>query len=155
MQQFAGAEVGTDLLGVQLGRGLIRNQDHDHVGPLGGFGNGSNLEPGLLGLGDGLGVLGQADLHLHAGVLQVESMRMPLRSVADDGHLLGLDKSQVRIIVVISRRHFFLSFFEIDFVIRARWAGCLRASCVGFVARRLRVRPLRLRRRHPWRAIRC
>jgi hypothetical protein len=33
-EQLAGRKIGADLVGIELGRGLVGNQDHDHVGPL-------------------------------------------------------------------------------------------------------------------------
>ena len=110
ISSLPGGEVGRDLFGIELGRGLIGNQHHHHVGPFGGLGHGSYLKAGLLGLGNRLGVGGKADLHLHAGILQVESMGVPLGAVADDGDLLGLNQREVGIVIVISLRHDFSIF---------------------------------------------
>ena len=104
-QQLARLQVRPDLFGIELGRGLVGDQDHHHVSPLWSLGHGGHFKAGLLRLGDGLGVGRQAHLHLHAGILEVESMRMPLRAVADDGHLLGLDEGEIGIVIVISLRH--------------------------------------------------
>ncbi len=101
-EQLAGSEVGPDLLGIELGRGLIGNQDHDHIGPFCGFSNGGDFKAGLLCLGDGLGVRREAHLDLNAGILEVESMGMPLGAVADDGYFFGLDEGEVGIVIVIS-----------------------------------------------------
>ena len=38
-QQLARAQVRADLFGIELGRGLVGDQDHHHVGPLDGLGN--------------------------------------------------------------------------------------------------------------------
>ncbi len=109
-QQRARLKVRPDLLGIQLGRGLIGNQDHHHVGPLCGLGDRGHFKPRLLRLGDRLRVGRQAHLHLHAGILQVQRVRMPLRAVTDNGHLLRLDQREVGIVIVISLRHDFLGF---------------------------------------------
>ena len=109
-EQLAGGEIGPDLFGIQLGRGLIGDQNHHHVGPLGGLGDSDHFKARLLRLGDGLGVGREADFYLNAGILEVESMGMPLGAVADDGYLFGLDEGEVGIVIVISLRHDFLGF---------------------------------------------
>jgi len=109
-EHLAGTQVGTDLFGVQLGLGLIGNQDHDHIAPLGNISDGADFKTGLLRLDDGPGGGRKADLHLNAGILQVESMGMPLGAIADDGDLLGLDEGEVSILIVISFYHDFLGF---------------------------------------------
>ena len=91
-EQLAGGEVRPDLFGIQLGRGLFGNQNHDDICPLGDICNGAHFKAGLLRLGDGLRVSRQAHLHLDAGVLEVESVSVPLRAVADDGYLFCLNE---------------------------------------------------------------
>ena len=113
-EQFSSGKIGANFFVIQLGRGLIRNQNHDHIGPPGGFGNGSDFKAGLLCLGDGFGVGSQADLDLNAGVLEVESVGVPLRTVADDGHFFRLNQGKVSIVIVIGLCHFdFVSSFAI------------------------------------------
>ena len=112
---------GRDLFGVQLGRGLIGNQNHDHVGPLSDVGDGVDFKAGLLRLGNGFGVGGKAYFHLNAGVLEVEGVGVALRAVADDGHFLGLNEGKVGVVIVVS-----LSHDDLDFP--------LRTGCEMFVA---------------------
>ena len=102
MSSLPALEVRADLVGVELGRGLIGDENHDDVGPLGGFGDGGDFKAGLLRLGDGLGVGGEADFDLDAGVLEVESVGVALGAVADDGYFLRLDEGEVGIVIVIS-----------------------------------------------------
>ncbi len=109
-EQLAGGEIGANFLGIQFGGCLIGDEHHDHVGPFSGFGDGGHFKAGLLGLGDGLGVGGEADLDLDAGVLEVEGVGVALGAVADDGDLLGLDKGEVGVVIVISLCHDFLDF---------------------------------------------
>ena len=59
-QQLAGRQVRPDFFGVDLGRGLVGDQNHHHIGPLGGLGNRGHFKPGLLRLGNGFGVGRQA-----------------------------------------------------------------------------------------------
>ena len=118
-QQLARREIGANLLGIQLGRGLIGNQDHHHIRPFCGFGDGSYFKAGFLRLGDGFGTGGKAHLHLDTGILEVESMSVPLRAVSDDGHFFGLDEGKVGVLIVISLGHdfsffLFLSDVEVD-----------------------------------------
>jgi len=91
-QQFARAEIRPNLFGIQLGRCLIGNQNHHHIGPLGDICNCAHLKAGLLRLGDGLRARRQAHLHLNAGVLEVESVCVALGAVADDSYLLALNE---------------------------------------------------------------
>jgi hypothetical protein len=63
-QHIAGAQVGTDLFCVKFGRGLVRNQNHHHVGPLGDLGGGAHFKACLLRLGNGLRVRGKTHLYL-------------------------------------------------------------------------------------------
>ncbi len=111
MQQFARAEIRLDLLGIQFGRGLIGNQNHHYVGPLGGFADGRDFEARLLCLGDRLGARGEAHFYLNARVLEVESVGMSLRAVADNGHLLRLNKGKISIVIVVGLCHLFRSSF--------------------------------------------
>ena len=70
----------------------------------------SHFKAGLLRLGDGLGVGGEADFDLDAGVLEVESVGVALGAVADDGYLFGLDEGEVGVVIVVSLGHDFLCF---------------------------------------------
>ena len=106
-EQLAGGQVGADLLGVELGLALVGGEDHHHVGPFGDLGGRADFQAGLLRLADGLGGRLQADLHLDAGILEVESVGVALGAVADDGYLLGLNQGQVGILIVVSLRHDF------------------------------------------------
>ncbi len=107
MQQLARAEVRLNLLGIQLGRGLIGNQDHHHVGPLGGFADSRDFEARLLRLGDRLGARAEPDFYLNTRVLEVESVGMSLRAVADNGHLLRLNEGKISIVIVVGLCHLF------------------------------------------------
>jgi hypothetical protein len=71
---------------------LIRHQHHDDVGALHRFADRRHLEPRLLRLVPGGAALAQPHRDLDAGLVQVERMRVPLRAVAEDGHLLALDE---------------------------------------------------------------
>ena len=70
------------------------------VGPGHGLGDRLDGQARLLRLSHGGGALTQADNDLHAGVAQVQSVSVPLGTVADDGDLLGLDDGQVGVVVV-------------------------------------------------------
>ncbi len=60
-EQLARAQIGSNLFGIEFGRSLIGNQNHHHVGPLCRLGNRDYFEAGLLRLGDGFGIGGQAN----------------------------------------------------------------------------------------------
>src|SRR5262245_21649829 len=84
----AGAEGGGDLLAPDLRLGRVGGQEHEDVGPGRDLVHGTNRQSGLLRDRDRLRRLGQADLHLDAGVLQVQGVGVALRPVADDADLL-------------------------------------------------------------------
>ncbi len=90
---LAGAQVRLDLVGKQHGLLLVRNKDHQHVGPFRRFGHGDHIESGRFGLlARGRAFL-QRDLDvLHAGILEVQRMGMTLAAIADDRDLLLLDR---------------------------------------------------------------
>ena len=52
----------------------------------------------------------QADDHVNSGILQVQRVRVTLRTVTNDGNLLGLDQRQVCAVVVDDFCHFHFSF---------------------------------------------
>jgi hypothetical protein len=109
-EHLARGEVGGDLFGVEPGGGLVGDEDHNDVGPASDFGDGTDFEAGLLGLGDGFGVGGEADFYLNAGVLEVEGVGVALGAVADDADLFGLDEREVGVVIVMSGCHIFLDF---------------------------------------------
>lgn len=94
-----------DLIVVDAALVLIRREDHDEVGPLGGGVDGHHREAGLFGLLDRLRAGLEADDDLDARVAQVHRVRVPLRAVTDDGYLLALDDRQVGVIVVVHLSH--------------------------------------------------
>ena len=75
---FAGLQMLRDLFFVNFGLGFVRREDHDDVAPCSCVGNGSDFEAHFLCLIDGLAGSGQTDAYLHAGVLEVEGVRVTL-----------------------------------------------------------------------------
>jgi hypothetical protein len=91
-QRRALAQVGGEVLAVQLALQLVGRQHHDHVGPGGGLGRALDREAGGLGLLDAARAGPERHRHLgNAAVLQVVGVGVALAAVADDGHLLALD----------------------------------------------------------------
>ena len=117
-----GLQAGFDLL-VDLRGGLVGDEEHDDIGPLARLRRVCDFEAGEFGfLGVG-GAGAEADFDVHAGVLEVEGVRVALRAVADDGDLLGLDEGEVCVLIVVGLCHDVPSLFERWFDDRA-----LRAS---------------------------
>src|ERR1017187_1709654 len=119
-EQLSCAEVRSNLVRIQFGRSLIWNENHDHVAPFCGLGDGYDFKAGLLRLGDGLGGCSQANFYLDSRVLEVKSMGLPLGAVADNGHLFRLDEGEVCVVIVVCRSHDFLGF---PFLVEIQWGG--------------------------------
>ncbi len=81
---------------------LIGQEQRDDLRVADGFGDGADGEAGLLGRGAGRAALAEADLDVDAGVVQVESVRVALAPVADDGDLAG---EQVEVAFAVDRCH--------------------------------------------------
>ena len=78
------------------------DEDHDDVGPLGDRRRRRRpSRPAACAFARDLLVGRQADLHVDAAVLQVERVRVPLRSVADDRDLLAANQREIGVLVVI------------------------------------------------------
>ena len=93
-------EVRLNLVGPHLALGLIRGQDHDHVGLGGGIGHGLDVQALLLGELDRLGGRAEADDDVDAGVAQVQRVRVALRAVADDRDLLAVEHGKIAVVLV-------------------------------------------------------
>ena len=103
-------QVRGDLLGVNETLHLVGQEDGDNVALGHGLGNILHLEAGCLSLCPRGGTGTQANDHVNAGILQVQCMCMSLRTVANNGHLLGLDQRQVCAVVVDDLCHSYFSF---------------------------------------------
>jgi hypothetical protein len=85
------ADVGGDVVLVDVGLQFVRGRHHHQVGPCGSFGHGHHLEAiglGLLGRGRTF-AQGDNDF-LQRRILQVQRMGTALRAIADDGTFLDL-----------------------------------------------------------------
>jgi len=102
-QRIAGDEVGGDLLGVQLPLVLVGGQDHDQIGLLDGVRDGEDTQALSFGLLARRRALLETHAHIDAGVAEVQRVRVPLRSVADDGDRPVLDDREVGVVVVEHR----------------------------------------------------
>ena len=102
-QRRARAQIGVDVVGINGGLMLVGGQDHEHVGPSGGFRVRHDLEARTLCLLGGGGAGAQRDRDFgDAAVTQILRMGMTLRTIAQDGDLLALDQADVRIVIVIN-----------------------------------------------------
>ena len=102
-QHLALGHVRLDLR-IHRRRRRVGHENHDDVGPLRRFGGRGDRQAVRLGLALRLAVRREAHFHLHAAVLQVQRVRVPLRSVADDGHLLRANQPEIRVVVVVHLR---------------------------------------------------
>ena len=101
-----GLHVGGDLGVVDLGGSLVGREVHDDVGPFADVRDSVDNEAGFAGA-VGVGRVGaKAYADVNAGVLEVESVGVALRAVADDGDFLCLDEREVCVCVVVCLCHF-------------------------------------------------
>ena len=84
---------------------MVRNQDHDRVGGLGGFGGGHHLQAGGLRLRPALLPGYRPTTTSSAGIAQVQRVRVSLAAVADDGDRLALQVAQIAVFFVIAFSH--------------------------------------------------
>src|SRR5690606_21371908 len=91
-----GLEVGFNMIAIDFGNVLVRQENHDDVGRFDGVGNFLHLEAGFFGLAPRSTALAQANRDVDARPMQLERMRMALRTGADNGTVSPLirDRSQ-------------------------------------------------------------
>ena len=104
-QCLALSQIRSDVLTVDLSLNLVVDQHHNDISPLRSFLHSLNSQTGLLGLSPVLGAGAQADTHIAAGILQVQSMSVTLRSVTDDCDFLTVQVIQVAILLIIHLCH--------------------------------------------------
>src|SRR5690606_25021530 len=96
------ADVGGNLVPVDIGLQLVRCGHHDQVRPAGEFGDGLDLQAVGLDLPGGRGTGLEPDGNLlDARILQVERMRPALRTIADNTDLLALDEIEIGVAIII------------------------------------------------------
>ena len=100
-QRGALVQVRLNLVLVDLRLAGVGRQDHHDVGPFGRVGDAHDFESRRARLVARPAGGRQPHLHADAAVLQVQRVRVPLRSVADDGDLLAANDRQVRRIFVV------------------------------------------------------
>ena len=107
-QGLALGKVGLDVAFVHGGLHFVRQQDHDQVGLGRGFGSGNRGKAMLFGqfVVGAAGAL--AHHYLDAGIAQVLGVGVALAAVADDGHGLVFEATEVRILIVINFHLIFL-----------------------------------------------
>ena len=90
---------------VKLGLGLVGRENLELVGALGGFGRGENghaIRARLLGRAP-LGI--EPDDHVVSAVTQVVRLRVSLRTVAENGDGLALQRGRIGIVLIKDCRH--------------------------------------------------
>ena len=99
-------QVGLDVLLVDVGLDLVRQEHHDDICVLDGVSELRDLEAVLLGLVPGLSVLPDSDRHIDPGVVEAQSLGPSLGPVSQDGDFLAVEDFQVRIFIVIKLHGF-------------------------------------------------
>jgi hypothetical protein len=77
--------MGGDLVVVQIGLDVIRDEDHHHIRRFGGVRRGEHFQPGGLRLGNTLAIGGEADDDINTGIAEIEGVSVALAAVANDG----------------------------------------------------------------------
>jgi hypothetical protein len=85
---------------VDLAVQLVGRQDHDEIALRGGLRHAGDLQARALRLLNRRGALAQAYDDVHTGVLEVQRVGMALGAVADDGHGLALQETEIGVVVV-------------------------------------------------------
>ena len=104
-QGFALGQVGLDALLVQGSLLFVVDQDHDHVGNLGGLVAVHDLHALSLSLGPALGAGIQADYHVHTAFLQIQRVCVALGAVADDGNGLACQLLEITVLLIKNSLH--------------------------------------------------
>ena len=99
-QCSARLQVRLNLLLVNLGLVLIRQQDHDDVSLGDRVRHGLDFEALLLGIVHGLGGRTQADDDVNAGIAQVQRVSVALGAVTENGDLLAIEHGEIRILLI-------------------------------------------------------
>lgn len=90
------------LLLIKRTLAFIRRQHHDDIGPSRSFRRGFDREARFLSLLHRRGFGTQADHDFgDAAILEVVGMSMALAAIADDGHFLAFDQTQIGVAIVI------------------------------------------------------
>src|SRR5580704_1508604 len=105
-QRLPGLQVRLNFFPIQFPLPRVRRQNHDYIGPRRCFRRRLYDQPFFLRLRLRSAVRGKPDHHGHPRVPQIQSVRMPLRSITNDRHLLRLHQREIRILVVIKICHF-------------------------------------------------
>ena len=100
-QRLALAQVWRDVVLVDIRLPRVRHGNEDDVGPLHGLGVAVHLEPFAPGHLGRLTPLVEADDDVYAAVLEVQRVRVALRTKAKHRHGFALEDLQVRVLVVI------------------------------------------------------
>ncbi len=108
-QRLAGRQVRRDIFGVNVGLNMVRHQNHDNIGGLGGIGGFQNFQPGGFGFSPVRRAGNIAHHHVHAGITQIQCVRVALASVPDNGDRASLQEIQISVFFVITLRHFLSS----------------------------------------------
>ena len=102
-ERAARFHLARDFIGINRRLMLVGCEDHQDVGPFGGFGDGLDRESGPFGLlGTGRPRTQRDGDFAHAAVAQVLRMRVTLAAIADNDDLLVLDQLLVAIGVVVN-----------------------------------------------------
>ena len=99
-QHLAGAQVGSDLLLVDVLLEFIGQQHHDPVRFGGGVGNVENLKTVSLGLVRRAASFIKTNHHVHATVFEVQCVGMALGAITDDRDGLAVQQTEIGVGVV-------------------------------------------------------
>src|SRR6516165_3328667 len=100
------------MITIDVALQFVWRQHHDDIGPFGGIRHALDLDPLALRLLRRSRAFAQGDDNLlHTGIAEVQSMRMALAAIADDGDFLALDEVDISIPIIIDAHGFKASSF--------------------------------------------
>src|ERR1700719_3092517 len=104
-KHFARGKIGRDFFFIYSGLRGIRREQHYDVGPCGSIAIGFDRKARADRLLSRLTLIVEPYANCATAIPEIQGMRMPLRTISDNGDLLGLNQREVWGIAMINRSH--------------------------------------------------
>src|SRR5215831_8264786 len=104
-ERFPRRHVRRDFLIVQITLEVVMYKDHDYVRLLGGTAGVQDAQARGFGFYPGFAARIESDDDVHAGIAQIQRMRVALAAIADDGDCAPLQEFEISVFFVIAFCH--------------------------------------------------